>query len=561
MPPDGEAVSQLRDFRLKKSTLDAGQVIMGCIGIIWKGFLVAYRNGHRRQRVLFPASVEDYVSAQSPVRVYDAIIDTLDLESLGFEVNPHKVGCPQYDPMSMLKLLVYGCCYGVRSSRKLERECHNNISFIWLMGDLKPDHKTIAEFRRKNKKAISKVLREIAKLCLRLDLIEGNTLFVDGSKIRASASISNSWTKKKCQRRLKKIDRRIAEILEECENADQREVAFGSFVKVKDELTNQEALRAKVKGILDDIEQEQRPSVNTTDHDCTKIHSRQGNHAGYNGQIVVDEKHGLIVSSDVVNENTDSHQFADQIDKANEVLGFKCKSACADSGYSSIDELEKIDNQNIQVIVPSQRQASGKEPGAFDARNFTYDRENDCYICPKANVLRFRRVEVKRRRKIYLGVGSTCCACEHFGTCTKNRVHGRKITRLLKEDLRRELERQYELPCNQEIYRKRKQKVELPFGHIKHNLGVTGFLLRGLAGVKAEFSIMTSCFNITRMIRLLGAERLVESLKAVAIAGHIAVAHPTIPVKILALVKKLLHVRQNMRIYTQSPQRQTAKAA
>ncbi len=522
---------------------------------------MAYRHGERRQGVLFPARIEDYVPAEAPVRVYDAIIDASDLEDLGFEVDPHKVGCPQYDPRAMLKLLVYGCSYGVRSSRKLERECHNNISFIWLMGDLKPDHKTIAEFRRKNKEALQNVLREVAHVCMALKLIEGNTLFVDGSRIRGNASISNSWTKEKCQRKLKKIDKRIAEILEECESTDQREAACGSFVKVKDELVDQEVLKARVKSILNDIEHERRPSVNTTDHDCTKIHSRQGDHAGYNGQIVVDEKHGLIVSCDVVNENTDDHQFADQINQANEVLGRKCDAACGDSGYATVDELEKIDNQNIEVIVPSQRQASGKEPEPFDARNFTYDRENDRYVCPKGNVLRLRNIERKKRRKVYLGVGSTCRACEHFGTCTTNHVHGRKVTRLLKEDLRREFERQYALPDNQEIYKLRKQKVELPFGHIKHNLGVRGFLLRGIAGVKAEFSIMASCFNITRMIRLLGTDRLVESLKAVAVAGNIAIAQPEIPVETATLVKKQLHVRRMIENYKNSPQPQTARAA
>ena len=205
---------------------------------------MAYRHGERRQGVLFPASIEDYVPDEAPVRVYDAIINASDLEDLGFEVDPHKVGCPQYHPLAMLKLLVYGCSYGVRSSRKLERECHNNISFIWLMGNLKPDHKTIAEFRRKNKKALQNVLREVAHVCMALKLIEGNTLFVDGSRFRANASISNSWTKEKCQRKLKKIDKRIAEILEECESTDQREAACGSFVKVKDELADQEVLKA-----------------------------------------------------------------------------------------------------------------------------------------------------------------------------------------------------------------------------------------------------------------------------------------------------------------------------
>ena len=522
---------------------------------------MAYRYGDRRQRILFPESVDEYIPAVSPVRAYDAIIDAMELETMGFKVEPHKVGCPQYDPNAMLKLLVYGYSYGVRSSRKLERECHNNISFIWLMGDLKPDHKTIAEFRRKNKKSLQKVLRQIARLCIRLDLIEGNTLFVDGSKIRANASISNSWTKEKCQRKLEKIDKRIAEILAECENADQREAACGSFVRVKDDLADQEALRCKVKSILNDIEQEGRPSVNTTDHDCTKTHSRQGDHAGYNGQIVVDEKHGLIVNDDVVDENTDNHQFAEQINQANEVLEKKCETACSDSGYAKVEELEKIDKQGIKVIAPSQRQASGKAPEPFDSRNFTYDRDNDCYICPKGKILSYKRIERKRRRKVYLGPASTCRACEHFGTCTKNRIHGRKVTRLLKEDFRQKVERQYELPENQEIYKLRKQKVELPFGHIKHNLGVTGFLLRGLAGVKAEFSIMTGCFNIARMISLLGTEKLVESLAAMMIPGGIADLKSTIQTENMTITEKTVHVRQIIEFHKKSVQTQTALAA
>ena len=522
---------------------------------------MAYRYGDRRQRLLFPESIDEYIPADSPVRAYDAIIDAMELETMGFNLDRHKVGCPQYDPNAMLKLLVYGYSYGVRSSRKLERECHNNLSFIWLMGDLKPDHKTIAEFRRKNKKTLQKVLRQIARLCIRLDLIEGNTLFVDGSKIRANASISNSWTKEKCQRKIVKIDKRIAEILEECENADQREAACGSFVKLKDELADQGALRRKVKGILKDIEQQDRPSVNTTDHDCTKTHSRQGNHAGYNGQIVVDEKHGLVVSSDVVNENNDHHQFADQINQANKVLDKKCDAACGDCGYATVEELENIDSQGIEVIVPSQRQASGKASEPFDASNFTYDRDNDRYICPEGKILSLRNIERKKRRKIYLGLGSTCRACEHFGTCTKNRIHGRKVTRLLKEDLRRKIERQYELPENQEIYKLRKQKVELPFGHIKHNLGVTGFLLRGLAGVKAEFSIMTGCFNIARMISLLGTEKLLESLAAMMIPGSVADLKSGVRAENMTITEKIVHVRQIIEIHKKSAQTQTALAA
>lgn len=153
---------------------------------------MAYRHGDRRQNMLLPASIEQYIPQDAPVRAYDAFVDSLDFEQLGIKIEPDKTGCPQYAPQAMLKLLVYGYSYGVRSSRKLERESHYNLSFIWLIGGVKPDHKTIAEFRRMNKVALSNVLRQCARVCIELGLIEGNTLFVDGSKVRASACIDNT---------------------------------------------------------------------------------------------------------------------------------------------------------------------------------------------------------------------------------------------------------------------------------------------------------------------------------------------------------------------------------
>ena len=159
---------------------------------------MAYRYGDRRQKMLFPQSIDEYIPQDAPVRAYDVFVDALDFDQLGIQIEPDKVGCPQYDPKIMLKLLVYGYSYGVRSSRKLERETHYNLSFIWLSGGLKPDFKTIAEFRRNNKAALANVLKQCARLCIKLGLIEGNTLFVDGSKVRANASINSSWNEDRC---------------------------------------------------------------------------------------------------------------------------------------------------------------------------------------------------------------------------------------------------------------------------------------------------------------------------------------------------------------------------
>lgn len=473
---------------------------------------MAYRYGDRKQRTLFPQSVDEYIPNDAPVRAYDVIVDSLDFDALGIEVNSHKVGCPQYDPIVMLKLLVYGYSYGIRSSRKLERETHYNLSFIWLAGGLKPDHKTIAEFRRKNKSAIKQVLKQCARLCVDLGLIEGNTLFVDGSKIRANASINNSWTKQKCLNHLKKIDERIAGILLECESVDQAERDNSSMVHMKKELSDNETLKTKVLEILNKLKVEGKKSLNTTDSDCAKMHSRQGSHAGYNIQSVVDEKHGLIVSSDVVNENNDLHQFAEQIEQAHETLDKKCQTACADAGYSNAEQLERIDKQDIKVIVPSKQQAGKKAVEQFDRSAFKYIAQEDVYICPAGQKLPYKWNNVKRNRREYIADLHICRVCEHFGLCTKGKNYGRRINRNNNEQFRDRIRDQYLEADSQQVYARRKQKVELPFGHIKHNLKVNGFLLRGFEGVRAEASILSSCFNIARMISIVGVTGLIAKL-------------------------------------------------
>ena len=118
---------------------------------------------------MLPPTIEEYVGEKDPVRVYDAFVEALDMGELGIEVDENKVGNSAYEPKAMLKLLIYGYSYGWRSSRKLERALHHNVSFMWLTGGLKPDHKTIANFRRENKEALKKVLEQCVRLCTDLN--------------------------------------------------------------------------------------------------------------------------------------------------------------------------------------------------------------------------------------------------------------------------------------------------------------------------------------------------------------------------------------------------------
>lgn len=475
-------------------------------------FIMAYRYGNREQIELFPPSIEDYISRDHPVRAYDAFVEALNLNELGIILNDHKVGNSEYYPKAMLKLLIYGYSYGFRSSRKLERAVNDNFSFVWLTGGMRPDHKTIAEFRRRNKAALKNILKQCARLCIALGLIDGNTLFTDGTKIRANAAIKNTWTEEKCKHYLQDIDRHIESILSECETMDDKEQDQESSIKMKASLKEKKILKAEVEKILKELRDQDKQTINTIDPECVRINSIQGSHAGYNAQIVVDEKHGLIVNTDVVSKNNDVDEFANQINQANETLRQKCKVACADTGYADTSELEKIDSQGIKVIVPSRRQACRNMPGPFDKEHFKYDAVLDRYICPEGNELRYIRTDKGKSNRQYIVTKSSLCKrCRHFGVCTKA-SHGRLVTRLLKEDTRKRLEVIYAQPESQAIYKLRKQKVELPFGHIKRNLKVDAFLLRGRDGAKLEMSLLASCFNIARTITIFGVKGFIQEL-------------------------------------------------
>jgi len=279
------------------------------------------------------------------------------------------------------------------------------------------------------------------------------------------------------------------------------------------ELAKSQSLKERIKETLASFESGNQKQINQTDHDCAIMHSIQGSHAGYNVQSVVDDEHGLIVQAEATVAVNDRNQFAGQIDQANALMEKPCKTACADAGYADTDELEKIDKQGITVIVPSQRQATDKEEGPFSKSHFTYDKEQDCYVCPEGHPLIYQSTD-KRKNQLHYQIKDKriCLACPHYGQCTKAK-NGRLIGRLHNEEVKLKLEAQYEEKSSQIIYKRRKSRVEHPFGHIKRNLKTDAFLLRRYDGVQAETSLLATCFNMARMITIFGVGNLIEKFK------------------------------------------------
>jgi hypothetical protein len=245
------------------------------------------------------------------------------------------------------------------------------------------------------------------------------------------------------------------------------------------------------------------------------MHSVQGSHASYNVQAVVDDKHGLIVHAEAVSDTSDVNQFAVQIEKANEILEKPCEVAVADAGYADSEELKKIDDQQIKVVVPSQRQALHQEEGPFSKSHFRYDAKQDCYFCPEGQKLSYMgSTRSSGERHYQITNPKLCHHCIHYGQCTSAKK-GRKIVRLALEGIKEKLEAQYE--ATKEIYDRRKERAELPFGHIKSNLKTVRFLLRGKLGVNAETSLLGTCFNLARMITIMGISALIERLTALRV--------------------------------------------
>ena len=210
----------------------------------------------RGQSTLFPECLEDWIGEDNPVRVIDVFVDELDLAELGFGgVDPEVTGRPSYHPSVLLKLYIYGYLNRVQSSRRLEREAGRNVEVMWLTGRLAPDHKTIADFRKDNGRAIRQVCARFVALCRTLGLLTQASVAIDGSKFKAVNNRDKNFTRAKMERRMAQIEESVARYLQQLDSADRQEPS--------------EALKTKTNRLKEKIEKlkEQMQRLETSQGD------------------------------------------------------------------------------------------------------------------------------------------------------------------------------------------------------------------------------------------------------------------------------------------------------
>ena len=329
------------------------------------------QNISREQTRLLPYSVEEMVEETNPVRVIHAYVDSLPMETLGFErAEPAQTGRPAYDPRDLLKLYIYGYLNRIRSSRKLMTECRRNVELFYLLNMLRPDFRTIADFRKRNRKALKEVFRDFVKACAELKLLGKETVAIDGTKIRASNSKKKSYTPEILEKKIEYLEeqeRGIEEYLEKMDKADQEEKRAPVMdIKPEDMPQKLEQIRervAKYKGYQKRMKETGETQILETDPECRTIHTKEGQLPAYNIQTAVDDRHHLIVSFETTNANTDQGLLDQMAEQTKEEMGVETIEALADKGYESRQDIEKC---IMHGTVPNVGYKYDKDERIFD---------------------------------------------------------------------------------------------------------------------------------------------------------------------------------------------------
>jgi transposase len=463
---------------------------------------------NREQVVLFPAVIDDYVTADNPVRFVEAFVQGLDLGALGFsKAEPEARGRPAYDPRDLLKLHIYGYVNEIRSSRKLERETIRNVEVMWLLRCLTPDHKTIANFRKDNVLVLPGVFREFTKLCRDLELFGAELVGIDGSKFRGVNSRDRNFSEAKLNKRLQWIEEKIAAYLTALQREDEAE-SETSEVSGAELAAKIAALHEKqvvYEGLKEQLAESGEKQISLTDADARLMKGRQGQHVGYNVQIAVDSKHKLVADFAVTNEGNDVNCLAEVAQGAQRELGVKELKVCADRGYYNTAQIKTCEEAGIEVHM--ERPAPRQVEGIFPLERFSYDATKDLYTCPAGKRLSYRTFDKAKQVRCYWT--EACHRCELKSQCTTGKGP-RKIKRPLDQDAADRMLRR--VTGNPESLALRKQLVEHPFGTIKRQMGHDYFLLRGQEKVRGETSLTLLAYNLKRVLNLLTVDQLIEAV-------------------------------------------------
>jgi transposase len=472
-----------------------------------------YITGQDRQQAQFFTKLDDLITSHHYVRLIDLIAEKFVSDNLTlFQLKGvQKIGRKAYHPAVLLKLYIYGYLNGISSSRKLEKECMRNLELMWLMSQLVPDHKTISDFRKENGIAIKQSVLTFNKWLQQAGYIKGETISIDGSKIRANAS--RSFDIEGITRKLEQLEVQLCEYLENLASTDQSEEDQEQIKMEKQRLEKQVLeLKEQVK----ELEQKRAllmsskaKTLSSTDPEARIMKSRQGKHFCYNVQVVVDQQHKLIVCNEVYNQENDRGLLVPMVEQSKEVLLNSPSEVLADAGYYQINQLEELDNKGIECYVAineNQEQAKEDQHGI----TFEYIEQKNHYLCSRGQLLKPQhgiKRDSRRGTEAQAYKGINCQPCSVKSICTTSEK-ARTVYRYSNQRWRDCYRSKMKSNLGSTKLRLRKALSEHPFGRLKYWMGHIPILLRGKQKVQIEMDIYTIAYNFKRMLNLTSFDQL-----------------------------------------------------
>jgi transposase len=470
----------------------------------------------RAQASLLPECLDDWVDESHPVRAIDAFVESLNLRKMGFGgVDPAGIGRPAYHPKVHLKLYIYGYLNRVQSSRRLEHEAGRNLEVMWLLGRLAPDFKTIADFRKDNGPGIKKVCAQFIEVCRKLDLLAKASVAIDGSKFKAVNNRDKNYTTGKIERRRNQLEESVARYLAQLETADRQEPSETITLKktrIKEKLERLKLETEKLAAIEKQVLASPDGQISLTDPDSRSMATsgRGSGVVGYNVQAAVDTENHLIVAHEVTNVGSDRSHLASTAKAAKEALHVEKLDAVADRGYFNGEEIKACDQAGITVTLPKPMTSGAKSEGRFGKQDFVYLSEEDVYRCPAGEKLKYSFTTEENGMKIRRYATPACRTCPLKAQCTKGKE--RRISRWEHEAVVEAV--QERLDKDPLAMRRRRETVEHPFGTLKMRMGATHFLCKTLPKVATEMALCVLTYNLTRVLNIVGVEKLLEAVRA-----------------------------------------------
>lgn len=460
-------------------------------------------------------SLDEMIDKENPVRAIDAFAESLCLSDMGIkEYEKHNPGQQPYERKDLLKLFIYGYFNKIRSSRALETECKRNIELMWLVNGIRPDHGTISLFLKENRKSFKKVMRTFTCLLKGWGLIDGELIAIDGTKIKAQNSKGNYITSNGLTKKINYLDEKIENYLQRLEDGVQEdELTKETVSSMEMKIDKYQKKRKHLAELKKTMTKEGKKQITTTDPESRAMKNNGKIDVAYNMQSAVDSRHKLIVTLDVVNDVNDQSQLSSMTSQINEILSRQPNRVIvADTGYYNAKEIKNcLDDGNTLYLKP-QKIKSVSGDATYSKDNFYYQKETDTYLCPEGKELPYTENTSKNglKYKRYIG-GNPCISCPVYGLCTKAKK-GRNIQRWEHEEILEKLREDTKI--NNEIYKKRSQIVEHPFGTIKRTFGYTYFLCKGLDSVNAEAALIGVVYNLKRLTKIKKVSEIVEKLAA-----------------------------------------------